>query len=80
MASERPSFSAPLWAAARQGAKELSQVLPAFPESVRIVEEAGAMGNPTPQQVTAQIDPGYEAMVDRYAGQVKEQEQELERD
>ena len=29
--SRQPSFSAPLWAALRQGAKELSQILPAFP-------------------------------------------------
>lgn len=41
------------WAAAavRQGAKEIAQVLPAFPDSVKVVEEAGTPGNPTPREV-----------------------------
>lgn len=52
--SERPSFSAPLYAAVRQGAKELAQVLPAFPESVRPVEEANTLGNPTQALLTAE--------------------------
>ncbi len=42
-------------AALRQGAKELAQVLPAFPDSARVVEEPGTIGNPTPQIVTAQL-------------------------
>lgn len=53
--SNRPAFSAPLWAAARQGAKELSQALHAFPDSVRVVEEPGTIGNPTSQMVTEQV-------------------------
>lgn len=41
------------WAAAavRQGAKELAQVLSAFPDSVRVVEEPGTPGNLVPQEV-----------------------------
>jgi hypothetical protein len=35
----------------RQGLKELAQIVPAFPESVRVVEEPGALGNPTPVEV-----------------------------
>jgi hypothetical protein len=71
----RPAFSAPLWAAARQGAKELAQVLPAFPDSVRPVEEPGTLGNPTQAMVTQEIgtfqgyqqDAGYQQMLDGYA-------------
>ena len=37
----------------RQGAKEVAQALPALPDSIRIVEEPGAIGNPTPQEVFA---------------------------
>lgn len=47
-------------AAVRQGAKEVAQVLPAFPESVRVVEEPGTPGNPTPQEVASerrQVEP-----------------------
>jgi hypothetical protein len=82
--SERPSFSAPLSAALRQGAKEISQVLPAFPESVRPVEEPGTLGNLTPSMVTAQItgERGYSAMVEGYAarGQRAEPQQEMQRE
>ena len=43
---------APIHALVRQGARELSQVLPAFPDSnIRPVEEPGQIGNPTPQEV-----------------------------
>jgi len=82
--NSRPSFSAPLWAAARQGSKELAQILPAFPESVRTVEEPGTMGNPTPQQVTQQMEPnsGYDHMLDAYGNRAQERqdrEQEMER-
>jgi hypothetical protein len=38
----------------RQGGKELSQALPAFKDSIQVVEEPGTIGNPTPQQVTQQ--------------------------
>jgi hypothetical protein len=82
--SNRPSFSAPLYAALRQGAKELAQALPAFPESIRPVEEAGTLGNPTPQMVTQEIGTvhGYDRMLDMYAerGQARaEPEKEAER-
>ena len=70
----RPAFSAPLWAAGRQGLKELAQVLPAFPDSMRPVEEPGTLGNPTQAMVTQEIgtfqgyDPkGYQQMLDGYA-------------
>jgi hypothetical protein len=76
-----PSVTAPLLAALRQGAKELAAILPAFPESVRIVEEPGTMGNPTPQMVTEQISAGQDIdnMLDTYAARSqhgREQSQE----
>ena len=66
--NSRPAFSAPLWAAARQGAKELAQALPAFPEGVRPIEEPGTMGNPTPQMVTEQSrgEGDFQKLLDRY--------------
>ncbi|MBX3443849.1 MAG: hypothetical protein KF774_15685 [Planctomyces sp.] len=77
-----PSFSAPLLAALRQGAKELAQVLPAFPESVRVVEEPGMMGVPTQYAVNNQMGIGrdFDNMLDGYAarGQDREQSQEKE--
>jgi hypothetical protein len=77
-----PSFSAPLLAALRQGAKELAQVLPAFPESVRVVEEPGMMGVPTQYAVNSQMGIGrdFDNMLDSYAarGQDCEQSQEKE--
>jgi hypothetical protein len=52
---------------ARQGLKELTQILPAFPESVRPVEEPGVFGNPTQQIVTQQMDvPGYQAHLEGF--------------
>jgi hypothetical protein len=38
-------------AAFRQGHKEIAQILPAFPDSMRIVEEPGQLNNPTPLEV-----------------------------
>ena len=35
----------------RVGLKELTQILPAFPESVKPVEELGLFGNALPQEV-----------------------------
>ncbi|HEY4313312.1 MAG TPA: hypothetical protein VGN12_27930 [Pirellulales bacterium] len=66
--STRPAFSAPLWAALRQGSKELAQALPAFPDSIRPIEEPGMMGNPTPQQVTEQSrnESDFQKLLDRY--------------
>lgn len=78
--SGRPAFSAPLWAAARQGAKELSQVLPAFPDSVRPVEEQGTLGNPTPQEVTQEkgtvYGNSYEQKLDMYAARGAQAQQQ----
>lgn len=66
----RPAFWAPIKAAGRQGAKELAQILPAFPESVRPVEEPGTLGNPTPQEITnerkASIDSSHEQLLNFY--------------
>ena len=83
---DRPSFSGPLLAALRQGSKEISQILEAFPDSVQVVEEPGTLGNPTPQLVTEQISAGqdFNRMLDGYAamsqdGPEQSQEKELER-
>ena len=83
---QRPSFSGPLQAAWRQGLKELGAVLPAFPESVRPIEEPGTLGNPTPQMVTEQIAPrgegrDFENRLDGYAARSgsREPQQEMER-
>lgn len=75
--SSRPPSGPVLQAWMRQGLKEVAQVLPAFPESVRPIEELGTLGNPTPQMVTRamdgpstpglQNDNGYEAMFQAYA-------------
>ncbi len=35
----------------RAGLKELSQIMPAFPDSVKPVEEMGLAGNALPQEV-----------------------------
>jgi len=66
----------------RQGHKELTQVLPAFPDSVRPVEEPGLVGNPTPQIVTQEMGAGYQDMLQDYAsrgGNDQEQERGIER-
>jgi hypothetical protein len=39
----------------RAGLKELAQILPAFPDGVRPVEESGLAGNATPQIITEQM-------------------------
>lgn len=51
----------------RQGAKEIAQVLPAFPaHGVQPVEEPGLAGNLTPQEVAS--DKGaYDTMLSRYS-------------
>jgi len=43
-----------LQAMLRLGSKELAQILPAFPDSVKPIEEPGALGNLTPQEVVNQ--------------------------
>jgi hypothetical protein len=55
-----------LKAMARAGLKELSQVLPAFPEGVRPVEEPGLVGNLTPQEVLSDKQ-RFESVLDGYA-------------
>jgi hypothetical protein len=58
----------------RQGAKEIAQVLPAFPaHGVQPIEEAGVFGNLTPQEV-AQDKGAYETMLNGYAGRGPEQQ------
>ena len=78
----RPAFSAPLYAALRQGAKEAGQALVALPESIRPVEEPGTLGNPTQQMVTEQSAPqqarSYDSLLESYAargGVGREQQQ-----
>jgi hypothetical protein len=46
--------AAPLHAFLRQGADEVAQILPAFPESVKTVAEAGALLEPTMQEIFLQ--------------------------
>ena len=72
----RPAFSAPLYAALRQGSKELAQVLPAFPESVRPIEEPGTLANPTQQMISEEIGTlkGYNRMLDKYASRESERD------
>jgi hypothetical protein len=71
MAEEKEQIS-PKWGAGhlqawlRAGAKEISQVLPAFPESVRPVEEPGLAGNLTPQEVLSDKQ-RFENILDGYA-------------
>lgn len=74
----RPSFSAPLYAALRQGAKELAQALPAFPDSVRPIEEPGTLGNPTQAMITEEIGTfhGYDSMLDGYAARGGDRDQQ----
>ena len=66
-------------AALRQGAKELAQVLPAFPaHGIQPVEEPGLASNLTPQEV-AHDKGAYETMLGRYSSR-GEQEQTQDRD
>jgi len=44
-------IKATMLASARQGAKELAQALPAFPDSIKPVEQLGTPGNPTQLEV-----------------------------
>lgn len=77
--TNRPAFSAPLMAFLRQGHGEIGQALPAFPDSMRCVDEPGTLGNPTMQMVTAEIGTlsGYDRMLDEYAS---DKSRETERD
>ena len=63
----------------RQGAKEVTQALPAFPaHGIQPVEEPGLAGNLTPQEV-AKDKGAYETMLGRYSSR-GEQEQTQNRD
>ena len=63
----------------RQGAKEVAQVLPAFPaHGIQPVEEPGLAGNLTPQEV-AKDKGAYETVLGRYSSR-GEQEQTQNRD
>jgi hypothetical protein len=53
----RDDLSATSQAVIRAGAKELAQALPAFPDSVKPVEEPGLPGNLTPQEIFRQKEP-----------------------
>jgi hypothetical protein len=67
-----------LLAMGRMGFKELAQALPAFPDSIRPVEEPGALGNLTPQMVTDQM--GYESASDgAHRGQYQQRDEERSR-
>jgi hypothetical protein len=67
-------------AMARQGAKEIAQVLPAFPaHGVQPVEEAGVFGNLTPQEV-AKDKGAYETMLGRYSSRGEQEQQASNRD
>jgi len=69
-----PAFTAPLFAAARQGTKEIAQALPATRESIQPVEEPGTLGNPTQQMVTEQAGTqrGGRRMLDKYVSRAQE--------
>jgi hypothetical protein len=47
--------AAPLHALVRQGADEIAQILPAFPDSMRTQPEAGQILEPTQAIVTKEI-------------------------
>ncbi len=47
----------------RAGIKELSQILPAFPDSIKPIEEPGLAGNALPQEVY-QARHGFEPEMD----------------
>jgi len=50
--TSRPKIGAGALAAwVRAGAKEISQIIPAFPDSVKVVEEPGLPGNLTSVEV-----------------------------
>ena len=83
--NNRPSFISPLAAGLRQGFDELGEIIPAFPDSIRCVNEPGTLGNPTMQMVTEQMrgTANYEEVLEHFGGREQEEpqrEQELERE
>jgi len=82
--TDRPAVTAPLYATVRQGDHEFAQGLPALPTSIRIVEEPGTLGNPTPQMITEEMGTlkDYNRLLDRYSSRGQERngpEQGMER-
>lgn len=77
------STSSLLWAQWRQGLRDLQQVvLDPFPGFAATHDEMGAIGCPTPQMVTANIQgkDDFKSMVNEYASRsAPQQEQQLER-
>jgi hypothetical protein len=67
---------------ARQGLKEISQALPAFPHSgIQPVEELGVVGNPSPQEVVMDKLPDaleWDQQLDGFAAQAPEPERQAE--
>ena len=55
MAEERKFGEGHFMAWIRAGFKEIAQALEAFPQGIHHVEEAGLVGNPTPQLVTDEM-------------------------
>ena len=72
----RPAFSAPLYAAFRQGDKEFAQILKAFPDGIQLIEEPGTLGNPTAQMISEEIGTlkGYNRMLEKYADRESERD------
>lgn len=71
MAQER--FMGQVEALVRQGAKDLYNALvPAFPQSVRGLDEPGTPLNPTQQMVTSEVSAEYEARLEGYRRQSTE--------
>jgi len=65
-----------LAASGRQGLKEVAQVLPAFPDSVRPVEELGTLGNPT--QLEVNMEKGVQASYQGFRSHYQEQAHEVD--
>ena len=59
----------------RAGFKEVAQALPAFPQSIRPVEEPGLAGNPTPQEVMNDkgVQQGYDEWLNQRAAEAARQ-------
>lgn len=74
--SEKKIGAGHVQAMVRAGAKELTQILPAFPaHSVQPVEEPGLAGNLTPQEIVHGKSQ-YDSMLDGYASRGAGREQE----
>lgn len=78
MAANRKIGAGAGMAAARMGLDEIGHALKAFPDSIPITPEAGALGEPTPQQVY-QEQGGY-LELQQSKIQVPQQQQEMGRE